>query len=55
MLVFMVPIFFVGRVLGLFQQAANVSLAVLAIGAGLALIAAAITMIWGGSVGNSHP
>ena len=46
LLVLMLPIFFVGRVLALSQQAANTALGALGIGAGVAVIVGTIAVIW---------
>lgn len=46
LLVLMVPIFFIGRVLGLSQQAASTALDGLGIGAGVAVIVGTIAVIW---------
>jgi hypothetical protein len=46
LLVIMLPIFFVGRVMGLSQQAANTALGALAIGVGVAVIVGTIAVIW---------
>ena len=42
----MLPIFFVGRVLQLFQPAANTALGALAIGVGVAAMVGTIAVIW---------
>ena len=46
LLVLMLPIFFVGRVLGLSQQPANVALGVFGTGAALAIIVGTVAVIW---------
>ena len=46
LLVLMLPIFFIGRVLQLSQQAANAALGALGIGAGVAAIVGTIAVIW---------
>ena len=46
LLTLMLPILFVGRVLGLSQQPANVALSTLAIGAALTVIVGTIAVIW---------
>lgn len=46
LLVLMLPIFFIGRVMGLSQQAANTALGALGIGAAIAVIVATIAVIW---------
>ena len=46
LLVLMLPIFFVGRVLQLSQQAANTALGALGICAGVAVIVGTIAAIW---------
>jgi hypothetical protein len=46
LLMLMLPIFFIGRVLGLSQQPANVALGTLAIGAALTVIVGTIAVIW---------
>ena len=46
LLVLMLPIFFVGRVMQLFQQAASTALGALGIGAGVAVIVGIIAAIW---------
>ena len=46
LLMLMLPIFFVGRVLGLSQQPANVALGVLGISAALAVIVGTVAVIW---------
>jgi hypothetical protein len=46
LLMLMLPIFFVGRVLQLSQQTANVALGALGIGAVLAVIVGTIAVIW---------
>ena len=47
LLILMVPIFIIGRVLGLSQEPANVALGTLATGAGGAIIVGSIAAIWG--------
>jgi hypothetical protein len=42
----MLPILFIGRVIGLFQQAANASLGALGAVAGMAAIVGTIAVIW---------
>ena len=44
--VLMLPIFFVGRVLQLSQQAANTALGALGIAAGIGVVVATIAAIW---------
>ena len=46
LLVLMLPIFFVGRVLQLSQQAANTALGALGIAAGIGVVVATIAAIW---------
>ena len=46
LLVLMLPIFFIGRVLGLSQQPANVVLGTLGIGAALTVIVGTVAVIW---------
>ena len=46
LLMLMLPIFFVGRVLGLSQQPANVALGTLAIGVALTVIVGTVAAIW---------
>ena len=46
LLVLMLPIFFVGRVLQLSQQAAGAALGALGIGAGVAVMVGTIAAIW---------
>jgi hypothetical protein len=46
LLTLMLPIFFVGRVLGLSQQPANVALGVFGTGAALAIIVGTVAVIW---------
>ena len=46
LLVLMLPIFFIGRVLGLSQQPANVALGALGIGAALTVFVGTIGVIW---------
>jgi hypothetical protein len=46
LLILMLPIFFIGRVLGLSQQPANVALGALGIGAALTVIVGTIAVIW---------
>ena len=46
LLVLMLPIFFVGRVLQLSQQAANTALGALGIGAGIGIVVGLIAVIW---------
>lgn len=46
LLMLMLPIFFIGRVLGLSQQPANVALGTLGIGAALTVIVGTIAVIW---------
>jgi hypothetical protein len=46
LLVLMLPIFFIGRVLGLSQQPANVALGALGISAALAVIVGTVAAIW---------
>ena len=46
LLTLMLPIFFIGRVMGLSPQAANASLGALGVGAGLAVIVGTIAAIW---------
>ena len=45
-LILMLPIFFIGRVLGLSQQPANVALGALGIGAALTVIVGTVAVIW---------
>jgi hypothetical protein len=42
----MLPIFFIGRVMQLSQQAANTALGALGIGAGVAVMVGTIGVIW---------
>jgi hypothetical protein len=46
LLVLMLPIFFIGRVMQLSQQAASAALGALGIGAALAVIVGTIALIW---------
>lgn len=46
LLMLMLPIFFIGRVLGLSQQPANVALGTLGIGAALTVIVGTIAVLW---------
>ena len=46
LLVLMLPIFFVGRVLQLSQQAANTALGALGIAAGIGVVVGTIAAIW---------
>lgn len=46
LLMLMLPIFFVGRVLGLSQQPANVALGTLGIAAALTVIVGTVAVIW---------
>jgi hypothetical protein len=46
LLVLMLPIFFIGRVLGLSQQPASTALGALGIGAGVAVLVGTIAVIW---------
>jgi len=46
LLVLMLPIFFIGRVMQLSQQAANTALGALGIGAGVAVMVGTIAVIW---------
>lgn len=46
LLVLMLPIFLIGRVLQLFQQAANTTLGALAVSAGVAVMVGTIAVIW---------
>ena len=46
LLMLMLPIFFIGRVLGVSQQPANLALGTLAIGAALTVIVGTIAVIW---------
>ena len=46
LLMLMLPIFFIGRVLGMSQQPANVALGALAIGTAFTVIVGTIAVIW---------
>jgi hypothetical protein len=46
LLTLMLPIFFIGRVLGLSQQPANVALGIFGIGAAFAIIVGTVAVIW---------
>ena len=46
LLTLMLPIFFIGRVLGLSQQPANVALAALGISAAIAVMVGTVARIW---------
>ena len=46
LLMLMLPIFFIGRVLGLSQQPANVALGAIGIGAAFTVIVGTVAVIW---------
>ena len=46
LLMLMLPIFFIGRVMGLSQPAANTALGALGVGAALAVIVGTVAVIW---------